>query len=196
MNKTTRPFSEEEFEKILFTLKNGYVQKIDGKKFVRRPNQRAAFALWLEGNLGIRISDVCKLRLKDFYKRNEKEWYILIVEKKTGKRREFYCPCYEEILDFCLTNNIKREEKIINCTPRNIQKQLKQVCDYLRIEDYGTHSCRKRFANLIYQNPTTQHDLVLLQSILQHSNINTTRRYVSCSTEQVKSALSGVVCKF
>ena len=57
MNKRTTALTTEQYREIITTMKQG------GLGF--RPNERIATALVLEGNLGIRISDIVRLRLCD-----------------------------------------------------------------------------------------------------------------------------------
>ena len=193
MNKTCRPFNNEEFELVIMTLKNGYK---DENNVVHRSNPQVAFAIWLEGVLGLRVSDVCRLTLSNFIKKNERDYYIRIKEKKTGKIKELYCPTsiYDQITNYCLDNNINRKNTIIKIGERAIQKQLKNVSDYLGLEGIGTHSSRKRFATNIYEQ--SDYDLLLLQSILLHSSIETTKRYVRVNTTKQKEILQSNVVNF
>lgn len=184
-NKTCRPFLDEEFEQIIDLLKSGYVGK-DG--VVHRGNDQVAMSVWLEGVLGLRCCDIVRVCPNSFIRKNNKEWYIQIIEKKTKKKRNFYVT--EEIKDsvfnYCLDHNISRNEPIVKCTTRNIQKHLKSACDYLGLEGCGTHSSRKRFSDNIYQNTK---DLYLLSTILQHSNVNITKHYVTVNPDNIKKAL-------
>ena len=54
MNKKTKALTTEQYREIIQTMKTGFCGS--------RPNDRLATALVLEGNLGIRISDIVKLR--------------------------------------------------------------------------------------------------------------------------------------
>lgn len=192
MNKTTRPLNDEEFKLMLETIKNGYRDK---NGIVRRGNNQAALAIWLEGTLGLRVGDVCKITLNHFYQQNEGEWYIKIIEQKTKKQRVFLVPTQikDEIFNFCLDNDIKRNETIIKIGVRAIQKQIQNAAEYLELEDIGTHSSRKRFANNIYQSTN---DLFLLSTILNHSNVNITKRYVTINATNIKEALAINACDF
>ena len=57
MNKKTKALTTEQYEAIITTMREGTV--------ACRPNDRVATALVLEGNLGLRISDILRLRLCD-----------------------------------------------------------------------------------------------------------------------------------
>lgn len=191
-NKTCRPFLDEEFEQIIDLLKSGYVGK-DG--VVHRPNDEVAIAIWMEGVLGMRVCDIIRTCPSSFIRKNNKDWYIQIVEKKTKKVRNFYVTeeIKDSIFNYCLDNNISRNQPIVKCTTRNIQKHLKNVCDYLGLENCGTHSSRKRFSDNIFH---TTKDLYLLSTILQHSNVNITKLYVTINPDNVKEALAINSSKF
>ena len=80
MNKRTVALTTEQYKEIIQTTKNGFTGW--------RPNERVALALMLEGNLGIRVSDVVKLRLSDIVQDGER-YRLSITEQKTGKARTF-----------------------------------------------------------------------------------------------------------
>ena len=57
MNKQTKAVTTEQYKEIIQTMREGFCGC--------RPNDRIATALVLEGNLGLRISDILSLRLSD-----------------------------------------------------------------------------------------------------------------------------------
>ena len=57
MNKRTIALTTEQYKEIIQTMREGFCGC--------RPNERIATALVLEGNLGLRISDILSLRLSD-----------------------------------------------------------------------------------------------------------------------------------
>ena len=136
MNKKTKALTTEQYKEIIQTMKEGFCGC--------RPNERVATALVLEGNLGLRISDIVKLRLCDIVLDGDR-YRLEIVEQKTGKRRVFTVPLViqQYIENYCLRNGLRRDELIFPLTERAIQKQLKIVCDYLGFEGISTHSFRK-----------------------------------------------------
>lgn len=80
MNKRTIALSAEQYKEIIQTMKQGFSGC--------RPNERIAAALMLEANLGLRISDIVRLRLSDIVKDGER-YRLSIIEQKTGKARVF-----------------------------------------------------------------------------------------------------------
>ena len=157
MNKRTTALTTEQYREIITTMKEG------GAGF--RPNERVATALVLEGNLGIRISDIVRLHLSDIV--NDGGRYRLsITEQKTGKQRIFTVPLviYQYMENYCLRNGIARDALMFPLTTRAIQKQLALVCEYLGYEGISTHSFRKWYATEIYKN--NGYNITLVQRLL------------------------------
>ena len=180
MNKKTMALSTEQYREIIQTMKTGFCGC--------RPNERIATALVLEGNLGLRISDVIKLHLSDIVRDGDR-YRLEIVEQKTGKRRVFTVPLVIEqyMENYCLRNNIKTTELMFPITERAIQKQLKVVCDYLGYAGISTHSFRKWYATEIYKS--SGYDIALVQRLLQHSSAAVTQRYIGIEPQRIEEAI-------
>ena len=182
MNKKTKALTTEQYKEIIQTMKEGFCGC--------RPNERVATALVLEGNLGLRISDIVKLCLCDIVLDGDR-YRLEIVEQKTGKSRIFTVPLViqQYIENYCLRNGLRRDERIFPLTERAIQKQLKIVCDYLGFEGISTHSFRKWYATEIYKN--SGYDIALVQRLLQHSSAATTQRYIGMEPQRIEAAIQG-----
>ena len=180
MNKKTKALTTEEYREIIQTMREGFCGCC--------PNDRVATALVLEGNLGLRISDILRLRLCDIVRDGDR-YRLEITEKKTGKRRVFTVPLVlqQYVENYCLRNGIDREERIFPLTERAIQKQLKTVCDYLGIQGISTHSFRKWYATEIYKS--SGYDIALVQRLLQHSSAATTQRYIGIEPQRIEAAI-------
>lgn len=96
MNKRTKALTTEQYKEIIQTMKTG------GCGF--RGNERIATALVLEGNLGLRISDILRLRPCDILLDGER-YRLEITEKKTGKQRVFTVPLV--IKQYCSWRSMK-----------------------------------------------------------------------------------------
>ena len=182
MNKKTKALTTEQYKEIIQTMKEGFCGC--------RPNERVATALVLEGNLGLRISDIVKLLLCDIVSDCDR-YRLEIVEQKTGKSRVFTVPLViqQYIENYCLRNGLRRDELIFPLTERAIQKQLKIVCDYLGFEGISTHSFRKWYATEIYKN--SGYDIALVQRLLQHSSAAVTQRYIGIEPQRIEAAIQG-----
>ena len=182
MNKKTTALTKEQYTEIITTMKQG------GCGF--RPNERIATALVLEGNLGIRISDIVRLRLCDIVSDGGR-YRLSITEQKTGKQRVFTVPLviYQYVENYCLRNGIGRSDLLFPVTTRAIQKQLALVCEYLGYQGISTHSFRKWYATEIYRN--NGFDIALVQRLLQHSSAAITQRYIGIEPQRIEKAIEG-----
>ena len=180
MNKKTKALTTEQYVDIIQTMKTGFCGCC--------PNDRIATALVLEGNLGLRISDIVKLRPCDIVMDGGR-YRLEITEQKTGKKRQFTVPLViaQYIENYCLRNGIQRNERMFPITERAVQKQLKIVCDYLGLEGIGTHSFRKWYATEIYKN--NGYDIMLVQRLLQHSSAAVTQRYIGIEPQRIEQAI-------
>lgn len=182
MNKKTIALTTEQYKEIITTMKEG--------SMFFRPNERVATALVLEGNLGLRISDIVKLRPCDIVNDGGR-FRLSIVEQKTGKERVFTVPLViqQYIENYCLRNGIKHSELIFPITTREVQKVLARVCDYLGYEGISTHSFRKWYATEIYRN--NGYDIALVQRLLQHNSAAVTQRYIGIEPQRIEKAIEG-----
>lgn len=180
MNKTTVALTLEQYKEIISTMRKGFSGC--------RANDRIATALVLEANLGLRISDILKLRLNDIVRDGDR-YRLAITEQKTGKVRNFTVPItlYQFIKLYCLEHDIAPTEPIFPLSERAVQKQLKLVCDYLDIRNVGTHSFRKFYATEIYRN--NGYNIALVQHLLQHSSAAVTQRYIGIQQREVEQAI-------
>ena len=180
MNKKTKALTTEQYTEIIQTMKQGFCGC--------RPNERIATALVLEGNLGLRISDILKLRPCDIIRDGDR-YRLEVVEQKTGKIRVFTVPLViqQYIENYCLRNGIRRSDLMFPITERAVQKQLHIVCDYLGYEGISTHSFRKWYATEIYK--ANGFDIALVQRLLQHSSATTTQRYIGIEPQRIEQAI-------
>ena len=180
MNKKTVALTEEQYRKIITTMKEG--------SSCFRANRRIAMALSIEANFGLRICDILQLRLCDIVKDGER-YRLDIVEQKTGKKREFTVPfeIYNYIKSYCYDNGIEADEIIFPITERAVQKHLKHVCDYLGYKDISTHSFRKFYATNIYNQ--SGYNVALVQILLQHSSAAVTQKYIGIQQKDVEDAI-------
>ncbi len=180
MNKKTTALTTEQYTTIIETMKQGFTGFY--------PNERIATALVVEGNLGLRISDILRLRLCDIVRDGDR-YRLAIVEQKTGKERVFTVPLViqQYLENYALRNSIGRTETLFPITERAVQKQLALVCDYLGYEGISTHSFRKWYATSIYTS--SGYDIALVQRLLQHSSAATTQRYIGIEPQRIEQAI-------
>lgn len=182
-NKRTRPLTIEEFHQIDQAMHKG------GIGF--RPNDKIATALALEANLGIRIEDILDLSLNKIVKNGNKR-RLNMIEKKTGKQRNFVVPkeIYTFMVNYCNRYGIAPEEKLFPFGERHVQKYLATVVWYLDLEDYemiSTHSYRKLYGTTMYYN--NGKDIELVRRLFNHSSTRITQTYIGVTDAQMENAI-------
>ena len=161
----TREITEEELNKIL-----GNVERADIK-----------LALFLEANMGLRISDTVNITREMI-----KNKYVILIENKTKKenRRDITADESLMLLNYIDTHSIRFTQNISSFS-RAVQREIKRACLKADIDStyISTHSFRKFYATTVYNS--TQ-DILLVSKLLNHGSIATTQRYLGVDKEKLK----------
>ena len=186
--RAARPLEYDEYMTIITLCQKGFTYKDEyGVKHIFRPNKQLAMTFILQANLGLRISDVLKLKPSTF--KNDK---LEVIEKKTGKLqyRTINRNLKELIYEYALENNIKSNDYLIQVKVRAIQKQLAIIANYLNLTNISSHSFRKLFGVTVYNQ--TNGNIELLKELFNHSSISTTQRYIKVSQKQIDEVSSSI----
>ena len=186
--RAARPLEYDEYMTIITLCQKGFTYKDEsGVEHIFRPNKQLAMTFILQANLGLRISDVLKLKPSTF--KNDK---LEVIEKKTGKLqyRTINRNLKELIYEYALENNIKSNDYLIQVKVRAIQKQLAIIANYLNLTNISSHSFRKLFGVTVYNK--TNGNIELLKELFNHSNIATTQRYIKVSQKQIDEISSSI----
>ena len=189
MNKRTRAIDEDTYKLIISTIRNGFVNN----GVVHNRNERIATILVIEYNLGLRVGDILNLTMNSFVKEGNR-YRLDIYEQKTGKFRNFTVPneVYQFVRDYAYAHNISTKAKLFPITERAVLKHLKVVCSHLGLDGVGSHSFRKGFATNVYVN--NHYNIELVRTLLQHSSVNVTQRYIGIGSKELEDAISKNVC--
>lgn len=169
--------------------------KIDEMKSELRKNGTRDYLLFTFGiNVGLRISDIIKLRVKDICNENfTVKSHLTIIEDKTNKVKRFK-------LNSMLTEEL--EQYVKNMSPddylfksrKGSNKPISRVQAYriltdaatrIGLEDVGSHSLRKTFGYHFYQQTK---DVAILQQLFNHSSPSITLKYIGINQDTLDSA--------
>jgi site-specific recombinase XerD len=176
LNKIERPRSEKKLPQIID--KKFLLDKIDNIK-----NLKHKTIISLAYSTGMRVSEVCNLKIKDIDSKR-----MLIHIKNAKGRKDRIVPLSENILKLLRVYYLKYkpEEYLFNG-----QKSLKystRSCNQIVKKYIGTNY---HFQQLRHYNATTLleigTDLRLIQKLLGHSNVKTTEIYTHVSTQFLKT---------
>lgn len=206
-NRFVEPIrSKEDIQKI----KDYWQGKIDNEEniLIRKEHGRNKLLFCIGINLGIRVSDLLKLRWNNFFCKDMKSFRKrdLITEQKTGKGRGLYFNSSVEnaIIEYLdrfnispepddyLFTNIRRSRdgKFHVITDERVSQIIKECIKACGIEgNYATHSLRKTYAYHLYMLLIEQGDSLALpkvQKILNHRNQSETLRYLGLQFKMEK----------
>ena len=144
---------------------------------------------------GLRVSDLKRLTWSDILDGNK----FVIIEKKTGKRREIKInrglqahieDCFKALKisdrnELCFVNKYGKpiSTQMINRHLKTIKSQYG-----LKIEHLSTHSFRKTFGRKVVSNAGEQSEMALikLSEIFNHASPMITRRYLGLRAEELE----------
>jgi integrase len=153
------------------------------------------FYIILSINLGLRVSDVLRLKHLDLTGKKEND-ILILIEKKTGKPRHLTLnkhieKSYNYLVEKLKEKNnydehgyifISQKNKIYST--RSLNRILKRLFNSQK--NLSTHSLRKAFGRRVYENNMrSEHSLVLLSDIFCHSSVAVTRRYLGLRAEEI-----------
>lgn len=144
--------------------------------------------------IGLRISDLLKLKWKDVLNRD----HFTIIEKKTGKIRKVTInPELQEILQrlyvkmeaepqqYLFVNRFGKKPFSI----QHVNTKLKEIFSHYNIKgQYSSHFMRKTLGRRIWEaNKYSDQALLLLSQLFNHSNISTTRIYLGIREQEISN---------
>ena len=164
------------------------------RKLYRNKNYRISLLIGCGIFFGLRISDLLRLNWNMLL---NKEAKFIMIEKKTGKRREVKInrefqkhikDCYqalhiEDMDEPCFLSTKRKPYSVqwINL----VFKELKDLYN-LRIDHFSTHSLRKTFGRKVFESSdNAELALVKLMELFNHSSVNITKRYLGLKQEEI-----------
>ena len=145
-------------------------------------------------NIGLRISDIIKLRVRDIVNEDMSiKTHITIIEEKTNKVKVFKInpTLSEELKQYVqhmkLDDYIFKSRKGTNRPISRVQayRILSDTANKIGIDDVGTHTLRKTFGYHFYQKTK---DVAMLQQLFNHSSPSITLKYIGIDQDALDSA--------
>ena len=164
------------------------------RKLYRDRNYRISLLIGCGIFFGLRISDLLRLNWNMLL---NKEAKFIMIEKKTGKRREVKInrEFQKHIMDCRAALHIEdMDEPCFLSTkgkPYSVQwinlvfKELKDLYN-LKIDHFSTHSLRKTFGRKVFESSdNAELALVKLMELFNHSSVSITKRYLGLRQEEI-----------
>ena len=164
------------------------------RKLYRDKNYRISLLIGCGIFFGLRISDLLRLTWNMLMSDEAK---FVLIEKKTGKRREVKInkefqkhikDCFdalhiEDLTEPCFLSNKGKPYSVqwVNV----VLKELKDRYN-LKIKHFSTHSLRKTFGRKVFESSdNAELALVKLMELFNHSSIAITKRYLGLRQEEI-----------
>lgn len=132
-------------------------------------------------NCGLRISEVCKLNVSDIKENSD----TFIIYGKGRKERTGYLNKQTKETLLCY---IQEREKY--ALQKNIMTDALFITEYKKVEidenQYSVHTLRHTCATILYKSG---YDIKLIQEILGHSSVNTTKIYTHLYDKEVEKTM-------
>ncbi len=143
---------------------------------------------------GLRASDILKLKWVDILGKND----FVLIEKKTGKRREIKInpqlkqhikECYDSIKPESDEHPIFLSQKNTTYSIQRLNAIFKIIkTKYnLNVTNFSTHSMRKTFGRQVFNKAGTNAEMALvkLSQLFNHSSVIVTRRYLGITRDEL-----------
>lgn len=161
-------------------------------EYLRNRSERD-FMLFLLGiTVGLRISDLLRLKKEDLYKP-----HVTIIEKKTKKTKRFKIPGYIKKYVIPYADSLKEGDYVFKSRQGNNKpigrstayKILNEAARHCRLQEIGTHTLRKTFG---YHHYKVNHNVAMLQELFNHSKPEITLRYIGITQEEIDRSVDKV----
>ncbi|MBC1235216.1 site-specific integrase [Listeria booriae] len=159
------------------------------KRYLLVKNQRDYILFFLGINVGLRISDLLRLKVKDI-----RGNHIVIREQKTNKQKKILIPKEVKkalgmyVIDLEDQDYLFRSQKGINrpITRITAYRILKELQEKFGLGNTGTHTLRKTFGYHFY---IQFKDVVALQKIFNHKDQKETLIYIGIQQDELDSRM-------
>lgn len=166
-------------------------------EYLKEKNERDYIMVLIGLYSGLRISDI--LELKVFKVRDKKQ--ITIREKKTNKQKVFSINPFlrKELNRFIEEQELEDDDYLITSRQKDkygkrthigrtrAYQILNEVAERFGLDNIGTHTLRKTFGTIYYEQIG---DILELQQIFNHSSPSITLRYIGKTQEQINKNLN------
>ncbi len=172
------------------------------KQYLLGKHSKRDYALFVVGiNVGLRASDLVKLKVGEVYDTERKEFKksVRVLELKSGKEREFTLnnsAINALMLYFEERGTISKDDWVFHSqkkTPlhvKSVARMLRELGRELKLPYHlSSHTLRKTFGYQAYMG-NIQKDvgfIYTLQAIFNHSSAKTTLRYIDIDVEKIQN---------
>jgi integrase len=182
-----RSLTDDEYHRLVRTIEHDTRDEVLEFHYHNRLRNRAAVALMLHA--GLRVEEVSMLTVDDITI-NERSGSVLVRNGKGNKQRTVPLNKIAR-LSIAPWLDIKPDtETLFDLTTRSLQRMVNEIGQRIGIPDLTPHWLRYTFAKNLEKAGTP---IEAIRDLLGHNSIETTRRYLRSSIDELQSAVEGVM---
>lgn len=180
-----RSLTDDEYHRLVHTLEQNLKRAITAFEYQNAVRDWASIMLMLHG---LRVEE-CSLVEAGDITINERSGFALVRDGKGNKERTVPLnliarKALSTWMDFTTS------ETLFGITTRSLQRNVAQLGSQIGVPDLTPHWLRYTFAKRLEKNGEA---LETIRDLLGHESIETTRRYLRSSLDELTSAVEGVM---
>jgi integrase/recombinase XerD len=180
-----RSLTDDEYHRLVHIVEQNTMRSLTAFEYQTTVRNRAAVMLMLAG---LRVEEVSLLAATDITI-GERSGEVLVRNGKGSKERTVTINLIvRKALSAWLEFN--PQESLFNLTARTLQRTVSDIGKRIGVPDLTPHWLRYTFAKRLEKSGVT---IEAIRDLLGHNSIETTRRYLRSSMEDLQSAVEGVM---
>lgn len=183
-----RSLTDDEYHRLIHALEQNPRRAVTQFEYTNAVRDWAAVSLMLHG---LRVEETSMLNVDDITL-NERSGDALVRNGKGSKERSVPINLFgrKAITSFLELRTASASDNLFGVSVRTIQRNVEQLGAQIGVPDLTCHWLRYTFAKRLERNNTP---IETIRDLLGHNSIETTRRYLRSSAEELQSAVEGVM---
>ena len=183
-----RSLTDDEYHRLVHALEQNIKRAVTIFEYQNAVRDWASVTLMLHG---LRVEE-CSLVDVDDITINERSGFVLVRNGKGSKERTvpLNLIARKALATWLDLRPISALKTLFGITTRTLQRNIEELGRQIHVPDLTPHWLRYTFAKRLERNGTA---LATICDLLGHESIETTRRYLRSSLEELQSAVEGVM---
>lgn len=182
-----RSLTDDEYHRLVHTLEQNTRRAVTQFEYVDAVRAWASVMLMLHG---LRVEE-CSLVDVDDITINERSGFVLVRNGKGSKERTVPLNLIaRNALREWMRVRSANEANLFGISVRSLQRNVAALGELVHVADVTPHWLRYTFAKRLEKNGTA---IETIRDLLGHESIETTRRYLRSSLDELTSAVEGVM---
>ena len=182
-----RSLTDDEYHRLVHTLEQDPRRAVTAFEYQSAIRNWAAVSLMLHA--GLRVEEASLVGASDITI-NERSGEVLVRKGKGAKQRTVPLNLVARHALAAWLELGPATETLIDLTTRSLERLVKEICTRIGMPDLTPHWLRYTFAKRLEAIGTA---IEKIRDLLGHNSIETTRRYLRSSIEDLRSAVEGAM---